>query len=316
MRFDLTDLALFLGVLDAGSITGGAVRAHLALASASARLRQLEESLGVPLLIRGRRGVQPTAAGRGLARHAGLVLQQVERMRTELGEYAQGLKGHVRLLCNTSALTELMPQALSGFMADHPQVEIELEEHTSVEIVAAVSAGSAEIGIVADSAELGGLQTRPFRDDRLVLVTAAGHPLAARRGVRFAQALEYEFIGLAKGSALHEHLSAQAAHLGGRMQVRVRLRNFTAICGMVERNLGVAVIPETAYLRCAATMDLRRVRLSDAWAARHLVLCMRRFDDLPLYARQLVGHLQAWGESAVQTRKMPPVGAKRTKKSK
>jgi DNA-binding transcriptional LysR family regulator len=316
LRFDLIDLALFLGVLEAGSITGGAARAHLALASASARLRQLEESLGVPLLTRGRRGVQPTAAGRSLAHHAGLVLQQVERMRVELGEYAQGLKGHVRLLCNTSALTELMPQALSDFMAGHPQVEIELEEHTSMEIVAAVGAGSAEVGIVADSAELGSLQIRPFRDDRLVLVTAPGHPLAARRSVRFAQALEHEFIGLAKGSALHEHLSAQAAHVGGRMQVRVRLRNFTAVCGMVERKLGVAVIPETAYLRCAATMDLRRIRLSDAWAARRLVLCMRRFDELPFYARQLVEHLQAWGQAPVQTLKTPSNGARRRKKPK
>jgi len=311
VRFDLTDLSLFLGVLEAGSITGGAQRAHLALASASARLRQLEESLGVPLLTRGRRGVQPTAAGRSLAHHAALVLGQVERMRVELGDYAQGLKGHVRLLCNTSALTELMPQALSDFMAGHPQVEIELEEQTSMEIVAAVSAGNAEIGIVADSAELGSLQTRPFRDDRLVLVAGPGHPLAARRSLRYAQALDHEFIALAKGSALQEHLTAQAAHLGRRMQVRVRLRNFTAVCGMVERNLGVAVIPETAYLRCAASMDLRRIRLSDAWTSRHLVLCMRRFDELPLYARQLVEHLQAWGQSAPATRKTPGFGAKR-----
>lgn len=313
MRFDLTDLALFLGVLEAGSITGGAQRAHLALASASARLRQLEEGLGVTLLTRGRRGVQPTAAGRSLAHHAVLVLGQVERMRLELGEYARGLQGHVRLLCNTSALTELMPQALSDFMAARPQVEIELEEHTSMEIVAAVSAGSAEIGIVADSAELGSLQTRPFRDDRLVLVTAPGHPLAARRNLRYGQALDYEFIALAKGSALQEHLDAQAAHLGRRMQVRVRLRNFTAMCGMVERNLGVAVIPETAYMRCAATMNLRRVRLSDAWTSRHLVLCMRRFEELPQYARQLVEHLQAWGQLPPAGRKAPASGAKKRK---
>ena len=119
MRFDLVDLQLFLHVVDAGSITAGSQRAHLALASASERIQNMEAALGVPLLVRGRRGVQPTAAGLALQRHARLVFQQLARMRAELGEHAAGLKGQVRLLCNRAALSEYLPEVLAGFMARH-----------------------------------------------------------------------------------------------------------------------------------------------------------------------------------------------------
>jgi len=293
LRFDLTDLRLCLELAEAGSITGGAARANLALASASARLLGMEEALGVALFTRGRRGVQPTPAGRALLHHARLVTQQIERMHADLGQYAQGLKGHVRLLCNTSALAEFLPEALSAFMAAHPRIDVDLEERSSVEIVRAILRGAAEVGIVTDSVELAGLQAFAFRPDRLVLVVARGHALAGRRGIAFEEALEHDFIGMIKGVALQEHLAGHAARLGKRIKARVRLRSFEAVCGMVERGLGVAVVPESAAIRCQGSMAIRRVRLSDAWASRQLTLCMKSFDDLAPYARRLVEHLRA-----------------------
>ena len=293
LSLDFIDLRLLLEVAEAGSITAGAARAHLALASASARLQGMEEALGVALFTRGRRGVQPTPAGRALIHHARVVAQQMERMHADLGQYARGLKGHVRLLCNTSALAEFLPEALSAFMAAHPQIDVDLEERSSAEIVRAILGGAGDVGIVADSVDMGGLHCFPFRPDRLVLVAAAGHALATRRSVGFAEALDHDFIGLIKGVALQEHLAGHAARLGKRIKARVRLRSFDAVCGMVERNLGVAVVPESAALRCQKSMAIRRIRLSDPWASRQLTLCMRRFEDLPPYARQLVEHLRA-----------------------
>jgi DNA-binding transcriptional LysR family regulator len=293
LRFDLTDLRLCLELAEAGSITGGAARANLALASASARLQGMEEALGVALFTRGRRGVQPTPAGRALLHHACLVTQQIERMHADLGQYAQGLKGRVRLLCNTSALAEFLPEALSAFMAAHPRIDVDLEERSSTEIVRAILRGAAEVGIVADSVDLAGLQAFAFRADRLVLVVARNHALAGRRGIAFEEALEHDFIGMIKGVALQEHLAGHAARLGKRIKARVRLRSFEAVCGMVERGLGVAVVPESAAIRCQKSMAIRRVRLSEAWASRQLTLCMKSFDDLAPYAQRLVEHLRA-----------------------
>src|SRR3990170_1437639 len=178
MRFDLTDLKLFLHVVEAGSITAGAERMHLAIAAASTRIRNMEIELGTPLLNRERQGVRPTPAGRTLVHHARQILQQAERMRAELGEYADGLKGHVRLLSNTNALTEFLPEPLSNFLASHPQVNIDLEERLSDEIVAAVADGKADIGIVAGTEDITGLEVFPFRTDRFVLVTSPEHRLA------------------------------------------------------------------------------------------------------------------------------------------
>jgi len=292
VRFDLTDLRLFLHTAEAGSITAGAERAHLTLASASARIRGMEDTLGVPLLTRNRRGVETTAAGRTLVHHARVVLQQMDRMRGELGEYARGLKGYVRLLSNTAAMTEFLPETLSAFLAAHPEVDIDLEELVSHEIVEAIAQGRADIGIVNDAVDLSGLETFPFRHDRLVLVTARDHPLAERRELAFVETLQEDFVGLTGDNALQAYLAGHAARAGHRLKYRVRLRSFDAVCRMVERNVGVGVIPEHAAIRLQRSMAIRRVRLTDAWATRLLRICVRHFDDLPVFARQLIEHLR------------------------
>src|SRR5205809_4401855 len=186
MRFDLSDLRLFLNVVEAGSITHGAERAHLALAAASTRIRNMEAALGTPLLHRERQGVQPTPAGRTLVHHARLLVQQAERMHGELAQYAEGIKGQIRLLSNTNALTEFLPEPLSEFLSSHPQVNIDLEERLSDEIVAAVADGTADVGIVAGTVEVAGLEVRPFRVDRFVLVVAPSHPLSPAERIAFA----------------------------------------------------------------------------------------------------------------------------------
>ncbi|GFE62012.1 LysR substrate-binding domain-containing protein [Geobacter sp. AOG2] len=288
MRFDLTDLRLFLNVLETGSITGGAERSYMALASASARVRGMEEELGVPLLERGRRGVQPTAAGWTLADHARTVLRQVSDMRGALGDYARGLKAQIRLLCNTAALTEFLPDDLGAFLAQHPSVTIDLHEHASTEIVALITAGKADVGIVADSVDHGLLETRPFRIDQLVVAVPRRHPLAAQREVSFSNLLDNPFVGLMKGSALQDHLDGQAERQGARLDYRIRVHDFDSICRLVEKNAGIGVISETSALRCSKTLAIDFARLTDPWACRRLMVCMRNFNELPLHTRHLI----------------------------
>jgi DNA-binding transcriptional LysR family regulator len=293
MHFDLTDLRLFLHVAEAGSITAGAARSGLALASASARVRGMEEQVGVPLLERGRRGVEPTPAGRALLHHARLVTGQVERMRGELGEYTRGLKGHVRLLANTAAAAEFLPEILAAFLAANPNVDVDLDERPSPEVARAVAEGLAEVGIAAAHADFSGLEVLPFRSDRLVLVVPQGHALANRRRVAFAEALGSEFVGLSGDSALGEHLAGHAARTGARMRTRVRVRGLDAACRMAALGAGVAVVPEAAARRWTGGGALALVPLEDFWAERRLVVVVRRLDALPSHARRLAEHLTA-----------------------
>ena len=291
MRFDLTDLRLFLNVHEAGTITGGAAASHMTLASAIERIRGMEEVLGVPLLRRERRGVQATPAGRTLLHHARLVLQQMERLQSELGDYGGGLKGHVRLLCNTSALSEHLPEVLGGFLARHPGISVDLEERSSQEIADALRNDVCDIGMVSDAVELDGLETFGFRADPLILVVPRDHVLAARERISLAEIVDCAFVGLVEGSALQEHVSHHARRLGKRLNYRIRLRSFESVCRVVGQGIGVGIVPQAVAVRCARSAGIKRIALTDAWAARSLVLCVRNLQGLPAYAQQLVQHI-------------------------
>lgn len=293
MSFDLTDLRLFLHVVESGSITSGAELSHLALASASARIRGMEDYLEVALLARGRRGVTPTQAGQALVHHTRIILPQWDRMLGDLGEYAKGLKGHVRLLCNTASLTEFLPDLLSAYLTEHPNVSLDVHEKLSTEIVQDVVDGKADVGVMAKGTDVGELETFPFRKLTFVLTASPNHPLASRRSISFSEALEHEFVGLAEDSPLQKYLENHAARLGKEMNYRVRLRGFLAVGRMVEDNVGAAIMPDTAAQRCKATMNIRSIRLTDSWATRDIMLCVRRFNELPVHVRELVEMLRA-----------------------
>jgi DNA-binding transcriptional LysR family regulator len=293
MRVDLTDLSLFRHVVEAGTITHGAERAHLALAAASTRIRNMEDALGAPLLVRARQGVTPTQAGRTLLQHARTMLAQAERLREDLGAYAGGLAGQVRVLSNTNALTEFLPEALSSFLAAHPHVSVDLEERLSDEIVGLIAEGVGDIGIVAGTVDAGRLTTYPFRRDRFVLVVASEHPLAKRSKIGFAEVLDHDFVGLDRASALQRFLAGKAGIIGRPLRLRVQLRSFDAVCRLVERNVGVGVVPETTARRATVGMAIKAVELTDPWAVRDLTICIRDLAELPPYAQQLVEHMRA-----------------------
>lgn len=273
MHFDLTDLRLYLHILDTGNITAGATRSHLSLAAASARIRAMEASLGIDLLERGRRGVTPTPAGKALA------------------EYAQGTKGRVRLLCNTSAMTEYLPERLAGFLKAHPNLDIDLQELPSSRITHALRQGTADLGIVSDAVDTDGLQAWPFRDDPLVLLLPTGHPLADGRTVRFSETLSHDYVGLNASSALAIHLEEQALHIGSRMQIRIRADGFDGVIRMVAHGAGIAIVPKAAIDRRPFEPSYHCVPLQEGWANRALLLCARNFEGLPAYAKTLARHL-------------------------
>lgn len=293
MRFDLVDLKLFAAVVEAGSISRGAEAVHLALASASGRISGMETVLGVPLLERGRRGVTPTPAGRTLLAHARTVTAQVERMRGDLRAFASGLKGRIRMLSNTAGLVAPLPDAIRAFLTANPDVDIDIEERTSADIVMAVAEGRAEFGLIADSVDPGPLETVEVADDTLVMLATASHPLTARSSVAFLDLLDEPFVGLSAG-ALHSHLADQAARHGRRLNYRVRLRSFETVARLVEAGIGIGILPLRAAERIGSDA-LRQVPLSDRWAYRRLVLCAARFEDLSGHALALVDEIRRQG---------------------
>ncbi len=276
MRFDLIDLKLFLSVYDGGSITAGAQRQHMTLASASERIRGLEDRLGTPLLQRGPRGVVPTPAGFTLLHHARLVTAQVDLMQNDLAAYGHGSAGQVRLLTNTSAMVRYLPDALSRFLAEAPGVSVDVDERASHDIVDALRNGRADLGIVSDAADLDGLDTETLAPDPLELIVAREHPLAAHRQLALMDVIDQPFIGLSDGSALAAHLAQQARRLGAHLHYRARLRSLEAVCQLVGRGVGITIVPAAIARHAVRPAGIARIALRDAWALRHLVMCLPR----------------------------------------
>lgn len=256
-RLDLFSLSLFLLVARSGSISKGADLASLATGAASKRISDLEVAVGAPLLERHSRGVTLTIAGRALQVHAQRILGNVDQLEAELSDYAEGVVGVVRLWANTSAVTQFLPADVATFISRNPGIRIELEEEDSAEIVLAVLDGRADFGILADRTPTLGLQTMTYRRDKLALVAPRGHPLARRRVVRFADALQYDIVSLSKGTSLAKRLQSEADALGRRLKQRISVRSFDAMCRMVAAGMGVAVLPRDAVVPLLTALNLR-----------------------------------------------------------
>lgn len=285
MQYDLIDLRLFVAIAEAKNLTRGAERVHLAASSASHRMRVLEESIGTPLLLREPRGVSLTRAGEALLRHARQVFAQLEQMHADLTPYAKGVRGHVSLWANTHATHTFLPDSLSTFLQRHPQVSISLEEHTSPNVLMAVARGEVEVGVVASSIEGVEVELIPYRADRLVLITPADHPLAASGSSLFAQVLDYPFVMLHSGSAIHTFTMNAAAALGRHLEVRIQVRSFEAVCRMVSAGVGIGLVPRSAVTAGAL---LALVELEEPWAQRDLKVCVRKRELLSGFAAALV----------------------------
>jgi DNA-binding transcriptional LysR family regulator len=298
MRFDLSDLRLFANVLERSSISLGASDTRISAASASERIRHMEMDLGTALLVREKRGVRPTAAGAALLKHARLIIAHSDRMKGELAEYSQGVRGRIRLLSNTAGLSEVLPTLLARYLIENPAIDLDVEERQSHEIIDAIRNGERDAGIVADFTPAGDLELLPLTVDQLVLVVPKGHLFAPRRTIDFSRAISSELVGLLSSNALTEHLEMQAAKAGGRIRWRVRVPSFLAICGMVSLGVGPGIVSESAARRASKTMPLKIVNITDLWAKRKLSLCFQRGQARPLYLERFVAFVKREGKTA------------------
>ena len=287
-HFDLPDIKLFVNIAEANSLTRGAERSHLSLPAASIRIKNLEEGLGAKLLYRTSQGVTLTPPGQAFMHHARLVLQQLADLRGDLAEYVKGAKGHVRIFANTTAMAEFLPAVLPKFLASHPDVNIDLKERLSNDIVRAVSEGKVDIGIVAGNVRTEGLEILPYVEDRLVLVTSNSHALAERNEIEFVEALGHDFVGMVEASAIHGFLAQAANDLHRSIKIRIQVGNFETACRMIEANVGLGVLPFSAASRHAKSMGIQIVEIKDEWAVRKLQICVRSVQALPVFARELI----------------------------
>lgn len=290
--FDPVTLRLFIAVCEERNIARAAEREAIVASAVSKRIAAIEAAVGAPLLVRGRRGIEPTAAGQALLRQARDVLSTMARMHAELSDFAAGTQGSVRVLAAPSILAEDLADDIGAFLKRHPQVSVSLDERVSPDIVKGVREGTADLGVLWDLSDLGGLARLPYRRDRLCLATPLGHPLARRRRVSFAAALDHVVVAVAPGGMMDRLLQREAARMGRQLVNRIQVSSMDAAARIVAAGLGPAILPREAVQMHSASESLALVPLTDAWAERRFVVCLRSDGSAPAAVRLLADALR------------------------
>lgn len=295
-RTNFLSLQLLLAIVERGSIAEAARQSLIAPTAVTKRMQELENDFGVTLLIRTSKGVLPTAAGLALAQHVRAMTNLSERMHTEMQDYAEGARGHVRLAANASALVGNLVEEIARYIASHPGIRIDMEEAHSGDVIKAVRDGNADIGVFAPPAIAGsGLDVCPYRRDRLAAAVPSDHLLATRKDVAFAELCDYPLIGVHGASSL-SGLIAQAA--GSKAPSFGAASNDIARW-MVSKKLGITVLPEELILPFEMVLGLRSIPITDPWAQRTLQLCVRNTEKLSTAARALFFALQPKADDSV-----------------
>lgn len=301
VRFDISDLRIFVNVVQAGSITRGAERSHRAVASISTRIKEMEDEMGTPLLMRNRAGVEPTEAGKKLLGHAYRLLKEVQRMNDDLDEYGNRTKNFIKLYSNTVALYEFLQEPLSQFLKQSPSVTVTIEETVNDAIPAAVMDGRADIGVIAEPVDTRNLVTLPLATDAYVIVVPPTWNDIPASSARFEQFLDHDFVGPGRGTWMHTLLQQHAADHGKELRNSVQLRSFSLTCRMVAAGVGIGIVPASAALRAQSQVDLRVIQLEDVWANLPLKLCVRNQAELSRHAASLLEFLAQGGGHTLPT---------------
>lgn len=291
LQLDLVSLRLLVLAADSQNLTKAADSAHMTVSAASKRIAELERITDCTLFIRLPRGLQLTPAGRGLAEHARHILEGAQRMAHDASDYANGVRGHVRLFANTSAVIQFLPEDLTTFLAANPHVRIGMEEALSDMTIQAVEDGRADIGIFADNIPALRLEKRPYRRDKLVVLVPQGHALAQRASVTLAETLDYDYVALNQGSSLLRRISDAAASSGKLLKVRIQVSSFDGICRMINAGLGIGILPLGSVHPELLNTKLRAIPLEGAWASRTLYVGVSDVSRLSPEATNLYNYL-------------------------
>jgi DNA-binding transcriptional LysR family regulator len=289
MRLDLESLRVFTAVVEHGSIAAAAQATHIVASAASRRISELEVDAGTPLFERHSRGVRPTPAGQTLYRHAKRIFEQFQQAEGELGEYTEGVRGHVRMAVNFTAMVHYLPRELHRFLSANSAIKIDLIEKTSDLVVHMVENRTVDFGICALTGPLERLSTLQYRVDKLAFIVPEHHRYAGRASLRFEEALDEDFVGMQDGASIHTLCTRAAAACGRRLKLRIQVTNFEAVRNMVAEGLGIGLLPEIGIPEPAP--GLVKIALDEPWSKRALHVVFRDFDTLPPTAKLLINQL-------------------------
>ncbi len=244
---DARRLLIFRTVARAGSISGAARELGWTQPAVSQHVRALERSAGCALLTRGSAGVELTEPGRVLLARADAMAVQLHMAEEELADLTALRRGRVRLAAYPSAAATLVPRAVAGLRARHPEIDVDLTEAEPPEALALLGAGDVDLALVFsyDGARPEPpLVWRPLADEPVLLALSADHRAATRRRLTLADLADEPWIVGCERCRAHTMLLC--AEAGFTPTVRHVSDDYVVVQNLVAVGLGVTLLPRSA----------------------------------------------------------------------
>lgn len=239
---NLHQLELFVAVADHGSFTRAAEALHISQPSVSARIRDLETSLGQQLFEQVGRRIYLTDAGQELRERAEVILQQVAETRRALDEI-QGLqRGTLRVVATTTVGTYVLPALLGRFHRLYPGIALALDVTNWSRAAELLRRNRMDLAVLGPTEDMDDMTVTDFMKNELIVAAAPSHPLAGRRGVPFAELATYPVVVREAGSGTRADTVRLFADHGLRPILAMELRHSAAIKQGVMAGLGVALL--------------------------------------------------------------------------
>lgn len=259
---NLNRLNVLREVIAHGSFSEAADALSYSQSAVSQAIATLEGEAGVALIERSRGGVRPTAAGAALAGHVSGILAQMETAEAELTAIAAGHGGRLRTASFPTAGASLMPQAIAGFRASHPGVELTLAEGEPEEIAPRLRAGEFDLVLLFEFAGVGerlgaGMRRYELLDDPLHLALPRDHPLAERKRLRLEDLREESWVQTSAASPCARHVIRSCHAAGFEPRVSFESDDYQTVQGLVAAGVGVALIPQLALSTVRPDIQVR-----------------------------------------------------------
>ncbi|RRO13041.1 LysR family transcriptional regulator [Saccharopolyspora rhizosphaerae] len=273
MGMDLTvqQLRLVLAVHDTGGFTPAAERLHLAQSSTSRAVRDVERKLGITLFQRTTRHLVTTPEGEEFCRVARRVVDSFDAGLNHFHGFLAGTRGRVRVAALPSMAAILLPPVVSAYRAEHPDVELTIEDGMSDDVLAKVRAGAVDLGVTVVAGPLPDLAVHPIATDRMCAVFPPEHRFSAREALTWSELATEPHIAFRPDSSIRQHADRAFAAAEAHPRVVLASRNITAVAGLVAAGLGAAVMPGTV-LPLVAFAGLTHVPLVEPETRRRIAV--------------------------------------------
>ena len=281
LGLDFVTLRVFKAAVEEQSFVSAAEREHLAASAISRRIADLEARLGIELLRRHDRGVELTPAGKVLMRHVKSLFDIVEVTLSDLESLTLGRSGEVRVSASLSAISSTLPRIIGEIKAEHPNLDLRLEQNNSEETLVSLHRGTADIGFVSGIDVVDGLTSFEILAEPLRVVLPRSHALATRSdGLKFADLTEVDYIGLRKDLALQQLISRKAIGHDMQMRITVTVDGFESLAKYVAMGMGVSIMPKFHADDAAKAHGVVAVPLLEEWAERKTHVCVKSIASL------------------------------------